>query len=738
MKKKVTYAIVALIVVVFAFGSIYMGPSGDKDTYEGAGTTIELMDQAPPVIERTEGLTHWADILIISLYAVMIVSLGLFVSRTKKGHERNEEDYFLAGKSLPWWAIGSSLIAANISAEQFVAMSGYGFAMTLAVASYEFMAALTLILVGKYFLPIFIEKKIYTIPQFIEKRYNTTLKTILAIFWLALFLFVNLTSVLYLGSMAMSNIIGVMSNGHMFPIWGGILILAFFAAAYSLWGGLSAVAWTDVIQVIILVIGGIITSIIALKYVGASGDDLAQFAADPQGAYPTGSVVDGLSTMASEAGAKMKMIVPTNHHFFGDLAGIGILIGGLWVANIYYWGFNQYIIQRTFAAKSLKESQRGIAFAAALKLIIPIIVVVPGIAAFVMFSQGRFEMQRSFETDEAQMHILLSDDNLYGDLPYSLRSVKLEEMVEGIDTDKAIEDRILAGEINIPIEIWNLTKQPKLYRKDLEKIAQYYLIHDDRGTDDLSDDRYITGTFADDSGFNKETKEKDNYAVLSTLVKADSAYSMLFKILPPGVKGMAFAAIVAAIISSLASMLNSIATIFTMDIYKPYFDKKASAKKLVNVGRISAFSALIIAGIIAPVLLGKSKLIFGYIQEYTGLVSPGILAIFLMGLFWKKATTRSAIIGALTSVPFALALKIMVKNELFTFPFLHQMGTTLLFTLLVMVVVSLVEHKGFKKNDSKGIVLTAKLFKTDSVFNIIAFAIMIILAVIYSIFWSGM
>src|SRR5210317_616383 len=303
---------------------------------------------------------HFLDYLIFICYAILILGVGLWMSRDKKGHQKTAEDYFLASKSLPWWAIGASLIAANISAEQFIGMSGSGFASGLAIASYEWMAAITLIIVGKYFLPIFIEKGLYTIPEFVEKRYSTNLKTILAVFWIALYVFVNLTTVLYLGALALETIMGV-------PMLYGVIGLALFAAAYSLYGGLSAVAWTDVIQVIFLILGGLVTTYLALNTV--SGGE---------------GVIAGIKTVYEATPDRFAMILDETHEFFNDLPGIGVLVGGLWVANLYYWGFNQYIIQRTLAAKSLRESQKGIILAAFLKIIIPLIVVIPGIAAYVM------------------------------------------------------------------------------------------------------------------------------------------------------------------------------------------------------------------------------------------------------------------------------------------------------------------------------------------------------------------
>jgi SSS family solute:Na+ symporter len=539
------------------------------------------------------------DYIVFIAYIIVIVSLGLYVSREKKGHERNSQDYFLAGKSLTWWAIGASLIAANISAEQIIGMSGSGFAIGLAVASYEWMAALTLIIVGKFFLPIFIEKKIYTIPEFIEKRYNTTLKTILAIFWIFLFVFVNLTSVLFLGAKALDTIMGV-GDGSL--IIYGIIGLGLIAVAYSLYGGLSAVAWTDVIQVILLVLGGIITTIIALEYV-----------------TPEGGILNGLSHILDKAGDKFHMILSKDNPEFDNLPGIAVLIGGMWIANLYYWGFNQYIIQRTLAAKSLAEAQKGIAFAAFLKLIIPLIVVIPGIIAFVMYSQP-----------------------------------------EGTNMIAGVQE-----------------------------------------------------------AFGK-TDGGVNY---------DKAYPWLISnFVPVGLKGVVVAALTAAIVSSLASMLNSTSTIFTMDIYKPYVNKTASEKTLVKTGRLTAIVALIVAGFVAPLLQSVPQA-FQYIQEYTGVVSPGILAVSLIGLFWKKVTTRGAIWGAILSIPVALILKI----EALALPWMDQMLYTFLITIGIAAMISLSSNPD--SDDPKGFNFTSKLFTTDKAFNISTYVICLILALLYTIFW---
>ena len=467
------------------------------------------------------------DYIVFGLYALIILGVGLWVSRNKDGVEKSSEDYFLASKSLPWWAIGASLIAANISAEQLIGMSGSGFAGGLAIATYEWMAALTLIVVGKFFLPIFIKKKIYTIPEFVEQRYSSQLKTILAVFWIGLYVFVNLASVLYLGGLALETILGI-------DMLTAVIGLASFAAAYSLYGGLSAVAWTDIIQVVVLVLGGLITTYLALDTV--SGGD---------------GFLSGLVDIYNAVPERFDMILEKSNPEYMNLPGIGVLIGGMWIANIYYWGFNQYIIQRTLAAKSLEESQKGILFAAGLKMIIPLIVVIPGIAAYV----------------------IVNDPNLIGSLG-----------------DAGLE--------NLP-----------------------------------------------------------------TKSQADKAYPWLMQFLPSGLKGIAVAALAAAIVSSLASMLNSTATIFTMDIYKQLINKNASESKTINIGRLSAFISLIIATIMAP-LLGGIDQAFQFIQEYTGVVSPGILSVFVLGLFWKKASNKGAIYGALASIPIALFFKVGPKGWL--------------------------------------------------------------------------
>ena len=516
------------------------------------------------------------DILVFIAYGVLIIALGLWVSREKKGHVKTSSDYFLASKSLPWWAIGASLIASNISAEQFIGMSGSGYDIGLAIASYEWMAALTLIIVAKYMLPIFIEKKIFTLPQFLEIRYDGRIRTIMAVFWVALFTLVNLTSVLYLGGVALAEVLNINLT------W-AIIGLAVVAVGYSLYGGLKAVAWTDVIQVVFLLGGGLVTTYLAVNSVGDENGFMAG--------------IDRLYAMVPE---KFNMIISTESEHYASLPGIWVLIGGLWIANLSYWGCNQYIIQRALGAKSTASAQRGLAFAGYLKLLLPLVVVIPGIAAVVL--------------------------------------------------------------------------QP--------------------GLDPV-----------------------------------DRAYPwLLSNIVPEGIKGLAFAALIAAVLSSLSSMMNSTATIFTMDLYKPLVNREASESRLVLVGRLVGFSAMVIAVLLAQPLLGTLESGFEFIQKYTGYVSPGIVALFLFGLFWKKTSSTAALLAAILSVPFSVAVDYFFPK----IPFLNQMGIVFLLLAVVMIGVSLAQGKG---DSPKAIELPKGVFKTGPWFNAAAMGIILILGALYAYFW---
>lgn len=514
------------------------------------------------------------DIAIFICYVIGITVLAYWVSREKSGHQKNTSDYFLAGNSLPWWAIGASLIAANISAEQIIGMTGSGYKIGLAIASYEWMAALTLILVGKYFLPVFLQKQIYTMPQFLEQRYDHRVRKIMALFWLGVYVFVNLTAVLWLGALAINTIAGVSMEWSM-------LFLALFSLLYSLYGGLKAVALTDVVQVVLLVFGGLMLSWIALDLIG-------------QG---SGAMV-GFERMTTELPEKFDMILAADNPYYADLPGLSVLIGGMWIMNLSYWGFNQYIIQRALAAKNLREAQKGIAFAAFLKLLMPIIVVLPGIAA-----------------------VLLVPD----------------------------------------------------------------------------------------------------------LTKADQAYPSLMTMMPEGLKGLIFAALVAAVVSSLASMCNSVATIFTMDLYaNKYRDK--SQQHYVRVGRLVSVIALMLAMLTAEPLLGRFEQAFQYIQEFTGFFTPGIVVLFLLGMFWKKTTATAGLIAALGSAVFSLLLKVLWPE----LPFIDRVGLVFLLCLLCAVLVSLLQRQGIQAN---AVELSDVNFKTSAEFNGSALAVTLILAALYITWW---
>ncbi|AMQ56674.1 sodium/sugar symporter [Algoriphagus sanaruensis] len=541
------------------------------------------------------------DLIVFLGYCFLIIGMGIFVSREKKGHVKNSSDYFLASKALPWWAVGASLIASNISAEQFIGMSGSGFALGLAISTYEWMAAATLLVVAIFFLPVYIKKGIYTMPGFLLDRYDSRVRTTMAVFWLLLYVFVNLTSVLYLGALSLNTILNV-------PLTYGIIGLALFAMVYSIYGGLKAVAWTDVIQVVFLIAGGLATTYIALGMVG------------------NGDFWEGLNLLRKEVPGHFSMILSKGEMMipdgkggtrdaYLDLPGLSVLIGGMWITNLSYWGFNQYITQRALAAKSLDEAQKGMIFAGFLKLLMPLIVVIPGIAALVIVNKG-------------------------ADLGF------IESM-----------------------------KDP------------------------------VTG-----------------------LVKSDRAYPTLLQILPTGLKGLAFAALTAAIVSSLASMANSTSTIFTMDIYRKFAGDQVSESKQVKVGRITAVVAFIIAAIVAPAL-GQLDQAFQFIQEYTGFISPGVFAIFFFGVFWKKTTSNAALVGASLSIPLSVVLKVIFP----ALPFIDRMGVVFLVLAALMIIISLIEGKG--KDHPNAIEVNGELFRTSTSFKIGAIMIAGIIAALYTIFW---
>jgi SSS family solute:Na+ symporter len=514
------------------------------------------------------------DIGVAVAYMVGLVVLAQWVSREAAGHKKDADDYFLAGRNLSWWAIGASLIAANISAEQIIGMSGSAYVMGLAIASYEWMSAITLIIVGKYFLPIFLANRIYTMPQYLEQRYDRRVGMVVAVFWLGVYVFVNLTSILWLGALAINSVTGL-------DITMGLLMLGAFTAAYSLYGGLKAVALTDIIQVSLLVLGGLVIAYVALDQISGGAGALAGFA-----------------ELLERAPEKFDMILSKDNPNYASLPGISVLVGGMWVMNLSYWGFNQYIIQRALAAKSVGEAQRGIVFAAFLKILMPVLVVLPGIAAA----------------------ILMPD----------LRS-------------------------------------------------------------------------------------------------PDQAYPEVMKLLPAGFKGIVFAALIAAIASSLASMTNSISTIFTMDLYRHLYPG-ASQSRLVALGRIVGLSSLILAVVIARPLLGNFDQAFQYIQEFTGFFTPGIVVLFLFGMFWQRTSSAGALAAALGSAVLSVMFKLLWPE----LPFIDRVGLVFLLCAAVAVIVSL----GWPSKTPSGTVRTDGVdFGTSAGFNVAAVAITLILVALYATWW---
>ncbi|MBP9195516.1 MAG: sodium/solute symporter, partial [Saprospiraceae bacterium] len=518
------------------------------------------------------------DFTVFAIYILAMIGFGVYLAFKEKND--TAESYFLASKTLPWWAIGGSLIASNISAEQMIGMSGSGYAIGLAIASYEFMAAATLLVVGKYLLPVFLEHNIQTMPQFLEKRFDGRVRTGLAIFWVILFVFVNVGSLYYLGSLALHSIMGI-------PLHYAVIGLMIYSGTLSVFGGLKAVVWTDVIQVIILILGGAIASILVLNAVS-----------DGQG------VVEGIKMLYEKAPEKFNMIFDKSDTYidietgktksaYQLLPGLGVLIGGMWIANLYYWGFNQYIIQRALAAKDIRESQKGVVTAAIIKMFVPFIVVLPGIAAYVM-------------------------------------------------------------------------------KADITKADQAY--------------PWVVNSFVT-SGF----------------------------------KGIVVAALVAAIGSSICSMVNSASTIYTLDIHNKFFNKDGSEASQVRTGRLASLGALIIGALMVPALKNYDQ-IFQFIQEYTGFISPGILVVFLFGLFWKRTTTNAALAVVVLSLPLSWGLKELSEGISFMYqdrhylisvgeiPFIHRMGISFLVLSATIIGISMMESK---TDSPKAIELRKGLFDTD-------------------------
>ena len=537
-----------------------------------------------------------ADYIVFFIYFILVTAYGLYIYKKKKAKQTSSKDFFLAEGSLTWWAIGASLIASNISAEHFIGMSGSGYALGLAISTYEWMAAATLIIVAVFIIPLYLKNKIFTMPQFLAKRYNDTVSTIMAVIWLLVYVFVNLTSIIYLGALAISSISNISFE------W-CIAGLSIFSIIVTL-GGMKVIGYTDVFQVLVLIVGGLVTTYLALTLLSEQfgfGND----------------ILKGLSVLKKEASSHLHMIFDKSHPHYKELPGLSVLIGGMLINNLAYWGCNQYIVQRALGA-DLKTARKGILFAAFLKLLIPVIAVLPGIAMYVMHKNGMFQAEM---TDAAG------------------------------------------------------------------------------------------------------------------IVKPDHAYPTLMNLLPAGLKGVAFAALTAAIVASLAGKANSISTIFSLDIYKKYFNKEASERKLVLTGRWAVIISMVIAAIVAPALKSLDQA-YQFIQEYVGFFSPGVLAIFLLGLFWKKTTAAAGLAGALLTVPISTVLKFLpvwTNGAVPDYPFLDRMTITFFAIVLIMVVISLAKPKS--ANDTHVIEMDRSMFKVTPGFIIGSFIICGILAALYTVFW---
>lgn len=536
------------------------------------------------------------DYVVFFIYFIVVSGYGYYVYRKRKSSHMSAKDFFLAEGSLTWWAIGASLIASNISAEHFIGMSGSGFALGLAISTYEWMAAATLIIVAIFFIPLYVKNKITTMPQFLSKRYNDQVSTIMAVFWLLVYVFVNLTSIIYLGAIAITSISPISFNLSIAGLIAFSLVLTL--------GGMNVIGYTDVIQVLVLIIGGLVTTYLALTLLSnhfGFGED----------------ALTGLLLLRQKADSHFHMIFGKGHPYYKDLPGLSVLIGGMWINNLNYWGCNQYITQRALGA-DLKTARNGILFAAFLKLMIPVIAVLPGIAMYVLHKEGMFQ----------------------------------QEMVDG-----------------------------------------------------------------------------------SGVLKPDHAYPTLLNLLPPGFKGIAFAALTAAIVASLAGKANSISTIFSLDIYKKFINKNASETEIVRIGRWAVIISMIVAGIVAPSLRTLDQA-YQFIQEYVGFISPGVLAIFLMGFLWRKTTTAAALTGTLLTIPVSVVLKFLpawTNGKFPDYPFLDRMSITFVIIVAAMITISLIGKK--QMDHTQTIIIDKSMFKVDAGFMIGSVIIVGVLSAFYTLFW---
>jgi SSS family solute:Na+ symporter len=536
-----------------------------------------------------------ADYLVFFLYFILVAAYGIWIYKRKTAKNETAQEFFLAEGSLTWWAIGASLIASNISAEHFIGMSGSGFAIGLAISSYEWMSGLVLIIVALFFIPMFLKNRIYTMPQFLATRYNEQVSSIMALFWLLVYVFVNLTSIIYLGALAITSIANI-------SFMTCVVSLSLFSIIVTI-GGMRVIGYTDVIQVAVLILGGLVTTYLSLTLLSEEFGLGKDFMA-------------GLGILKKEAPGHFHLILEKGHPHYDKLPGLGVIFGGMLINNLAYWGCNQYIVQRALGA-DLSTARNGILFAAFLKLLVPLIVVIPGIAMFVLHENGLFQAEMA---------------------------------IDGV-------------------------------------------------------------------------------------IKPDHAYPTLMNLLPSGLKGVAFAALTAAIVASLAGKANSISTIFSLDIYKKMIKPDASEKQMVNMGRWVVVISITVAAIVAPALRSLDQA-YQFIQEYVGFLSPGVLAIFLLGLFWKKTTSGAALFGTILTIPLSATLKFLPDwtGGLFpVYPFLDRMFITFWIVLFLMIIISLLTPANVKRKEI--LPFEKSMLDVKPSFVIGSILILGILAALYTVYY---
>ena len=536
-----------------------------------------------------------ADYLVFILYFILVAAYGIWIYKRKTAKNETAQEFFLAEGSLTWWAIGASLIASNISAEHFIGMSGSGFAIGLAISSYEWMSGLVLIIVALFFIPMFLKNRIYTMPQFLATRYNEQVSSIMALFWLLVYVFVNLTSIIYLGALAITSIANI-------SFMTCVVSLSLFSIIVTI-GGMRVIGYTDVIQVAVLILGVLVTTYLSLTLLSEEFGLGKDFMA-------------GLGILKKEAPGHFHLILEKGHPHYDKLPGLGVIFGGMLINNLAYWGCNQYIVQRALGA-DLATARNGILFAAFLKLLVPLIVVIPGIAMFVLHENGLFQNEMS---------------------------------MDGV-------------------------------------------------------------------------------------IKPDQAYPTLMNLLPSGLKGVAFAALTAAVVASLAGKANSISTIFSLDIYKKMINTNASEKQLVNIGRWAVVISITVAAFVAPALRSLDQA-YQFIQEYVGFLSPGVLAIFLLGLFWKKTTSGAALFGTILTIPLSATLKFLPDwtGGIFpVYPFLDRMFITFWIVLFLMIIISLMTPASVQRKEI--LPFEKSMLEVKPAFIIGSILILGILAALYTVYY---